>query len=84
MSDHTSKPLRQALLFGVIVVVLYSLLFIYSEQLQDFAYRTRKGEKILFLIPVMIAFVFSWAHGAFTGHFWEVVGLRAAQRTTNK
>ncbi|HPB76848.1 MAG TPA: hypothetical protein PLY96_16565, partial [Chromatiaceae bacterium] len=33
----------------------------------------------LFLIPVVVAFVFSYFHGAFTGHFWETLGLRAAK-----
>ncbi|MEW5770904.1 MAG: hypothetical protein AB1831_11155 [Pseudomonadota bacterium] len=29
------------------------------------------------LAPIVIAFVISFSHGAFTGLFWEVVGLKA-------
>lgn len=30
------------------------------------------------LIPIAIAFAVSYAHGAFTGLFWEMMGLKAA------
>lgn len=30
------------------------------------------------LVPIAIAFVISFAHGAFTGLFWEVMGLKPA------
>lgn len=30
-----------------------------------------------FLAPVAIAFVFSFVHGAFTGLFWDVLGVKA-------
>jgi len=29
-----------------------------------------------FLIPIVIALVFSFVHGAFTGAFWDAVGLK--------
>jgi hypothetical protein len=28
-------------------------------------------------LPVITAFVFSFAHGAFTGYFWDALGVRA-------
>jgi hypothetical protein len=28
--------------------------------------------------------VFSYFHGAFTGYFWETLGLRAAKTSTTK
>lgn len=32
------------------------------------------------LIPILIAFALSFTHGAFTGLFWEVMGLKPANR----
>ena len=31
------------------------------------------------VLPLLTAFVFSLAHGAFTGYFWEVLGVKARQ-----
>ena len=30
------------------------------------------------LLPIAYALILSYAHGAFTGHFWESMGLKAA------
>ena len=30
-----------------------------------------------FLFPVAVAFLFSFVHGAFTGLFWDVLGVKA-------
>lgn len=35
-------------------------------------------------LPVLIAFAISFAHGAFTGLFWEVMGLKPASRPAAK
>lgn len=84
MSDTRAKSILITVLLGCIVAALYALLFVYAPQFEELARRTRSGEKILFLIPIVIALVFSWAHGAFTGHFWEVMGLRAARPIDKK
>lgn len=78
MQSTSKRPLLPTLIYGVASVVLYVLLFNYSEQLVNWAYETKTGNKLLFLVPVAIAFVFSYFHGAFTGYFWETIGLRAA------
>lgn len=78
------KPIAATLLYGIASLVLYSLLLLNSDLFVDWAERTIKGEKSLFLIPVVVAFVFSYFHGHFTGHFWETLGLRAAKTTTTK
>jgi len=57
--------------------VLYLLLFLYSDRLTELAQLTRSGDKLLALVPLAIAMVFSLVHGAFTGHFWDLLGLRA-------
>lgn len=77
------KPIAATLLYGVASLVLYVLLLTNSDLFVDWAQRTKEGEKILFLIPVVVAFVFSYFHGAFTGHFWETLGLRAAKTNTH-
>ncbi|MEQ1668196.1 MAG: hypothetical protein ABL868_07050 [Sulfuriferula sp.] len=30
--------------------------------------------------PIMVALIISYAHGAFTGQFWEAIGLTAAKK----
>jgi len=32
------------------------------------------------LLPILIAFAVSYAHGAFTGLFWDVMGLKPARQ----
>lgn len=77
------KPIAATLLYGIASLVLYTLLLVNSDLFVDWAERTIKGEKSLFLIPVVVAFVFSYFHGHFTGHFWETLGLRAAKTNTH-
>lgn len=84
MADLKYKSIFITMLLGCVVAALYTLLFVYAPQFEELARRTRDGEKILFLIPIVIALVFSWAHGAFTGHFWDIIGLRAARPVNKK
>jgi len=56
---------------------LYFLLYLFSDSLPQLAAATRQGDKLYALIPVAIAIVFSLVHGAFTGAFWDLLGLRA-------
>jgi hypothetical protein len=37
----------------------------------------RHGTWLFVLVPIVIAFVLSYVHGAFTGLFWDAVGLKA-------
>jgi hypothetical protein len=66
-----------ALTLGAVTAVLYLLLFLFADQLTDLAVRTRQGEKLYALVPIAIALVFSFVHGAFTGQFWDLLGLKA-------
>jgi hypothetical protein len=74
------NSLAKAVSFGVASVALYALLFVYADETVELARRTREGEKVWFLAPIVIAFVFSYVHGAFTGHFWDALGLKAADK----
>jgi len=80
--DKASLP--KALIFGVISAVLYTLMFVYSDRLVELAHLTRQGEHIWFIVPIVIAFVFSYFHGTFTGAFWDTLGLKPAQKNFNK
>lgn len=61
---------------GVASVLLYALLFWYSDSLTALAQAARQGEKLYAIVPIAIALVFSLVHGAFTAHFWDSLGLR--------
>ena len=70
----------KAVTYGAASITLYALLFMYSDETIDFARRTREGETVWFLVPILIAFLFSLVHGAFTGAFWDALGLKPAAR----
>jgi hypothetical protein len=73
MTGPTRKPIGKLLGYGGLSCLLYGLLFRYEEQILAW---TAKG-RWYFALPVAVAFVFSLVHGAFTGCFWEALGLRA-------
>ncbi|MDH5327162.1 MAG: hypothetical protein OEZ68_18390 [Gammaproteobacteria bacterium] len=64
--------------YGGLSVVLYFFLYYFNGQILEYS---RKGQWFFF-IPVSIAFVFSIVHGNFTGHFWDLFGVKA--KTTKK
>lgn len=84
MSTPASRPLLPTLIFGVASLALYLLLFVFADQFVDWARRSQHGERLLAVVPILVAFVFSYFHGAFTGHFWESLGLRAAKSSGKK
>lgn len=72
-----SVATRSAVLFGIASIGLYLLLFIFNDEIRHMAEATSRGDKTLFFVPIIIAFIFSIIHGAFTGHFWEALGVKA-------
>ena len=80
-SKTPSRSLRAlvlTLILGAASASLYILLFVYSDKLPELAAMNRQGgNKLYALVPIAIALVFSFVHGAFTGHFWDLLGLRA-------
>ncbi len=72
-----SRALISTLIMGALSVGLYFVLYLYSGALPDLAAQTRQGNKLYALIPLVIALVFSFVHGSFTGRFWDLLGLRA-------
>ena len=75
MSER-SKPWGALVISGAASALCYGLLFGYQKEVMAAFTRTDGWYPVL---PVVTAFVFSFAHGAFTGYFWEVLGVRARQ-----
>lgn len=62
---------------GVLSALFYLLLYLYESEIMASFTRT---DGLYPLLPVAAAFIFSFAHGAFTGYFWDVVGIHARPR----
>jgi len=69
----TARLFNKAFLFGLGSLVLYALLYLFEDFLEEVTARGRW----YFLIPVGIAFLFSFVHGNFTAHFWDMLGVKA-------
>jgi hypothetical protein len=70
------KPYVKSLVSGVASVALYYMLFVNEDVINaNFA----KG-KFYALLPIVTAFMFSIAHGTFTGAFWELFGIEAKKQ----
>jgi hypothetical protein len=62
---------------GIASAALYAAVFLNSGTVMK--YFTRGG--LYAALPIATVFVFSLVHGAFTHHVWEVLGIRAPQKT---
>jgi hypothetical protein len=71
--NSKSKILIQTLILGSISILLYFLLYHYEQQILDLS----KQGGWYFIVPISMAFAFSIVHGAFTGHFWDLLGVKA-------
>jgi len=70
------KPVVAMIVMGIISIALYATLLQNQDLINsNFA----KGGLYAFL-PIITAFVFSYFHGGFTGHFWTVLGVEAAKK----
>ena len=70
------KPVVAMIVMGIISIALYATLLLNQDLINsNFA----KGGLYAFL-PIITAFVFSYFHGGFTGHFWTVLGVEAAKK----
>lgn len=75
-STTKKKPVAAMIVMGIISIALYATLLLKQDLINNtFA----KGGMYAFL-PIIAAFVFSYFHGAFTGHFWTVLGVEAARK----
>ena len=62
---------------GIATAALYAAVFLNSGTVMK--YFTRGGWYAA--LPIATVFVFSFVHGAFTHNVWEVLGIRASQKT---
>ncbi|KOR30950.1 hypothetical protein TI05_13230 [Achromatium sp. WMS3] len=62
---------------GILDIILYTLLFQYSAELNVLAKAVQQGEIIYLLVPLTLAMVFVLIHGTFTDYLWELLGLHA-------
>ena len=69
-------PIGRLLLYGGVSLSLYALIYLYEQEIMHWS--TKGGW--YFIIPVMLAFLFSFLHGGLTRYFWEVMGVRARNR----
>ncbi len=70
------KPVGRMVAMGIVSIVLYGALLSNQDMVNgNFA----KGGMYA-LLPIVTAFVFSFIHGSFTGHFWTVLGIEAARQ----
>jgi pheromone shutdown protein TraB len=76
-AGRSPRALVTTLILGAASAGLYLLLFLFSDRLTELAAATRAGHAIYALVPLVVAMVFSLVHGAFTGQFWDLLGLRA-------
>lgn len=72
-----SKPYLQVIASGIVSAALYLLLYLYEREIMAAFTRTDGWYPAL---PVIAAFAFSFAHGAFAGYFWEVLGVKGRHK----
>lgn len=76
MSNRQKASLGVLMMTGIISIGLYIALLTNQTMLND---NFAKGGLYAFL-PIITAFVFSYFHGTFTGHFWTVLGVEASRK----
>ena len=69
-----ARPWLALLVSGAASALCYAALFAYEEEVMALFTRTDGWHPVL---PVLTALLFSFVHGAFTGYFWEVLGVVA-------
>lgn len=70
------KQLARTALLGVGTGVLYWWMFANEREVLELS---SKGHWY-FVLPLVIAFVFSFVHGAFTADFWDALGVKASRK----
>ncbi len=70
------KPYLRTFLFGIISVGLYMTLL----SNQDLVNSSFGRGGLYAVLPIATAFIFSFIHGSFTGHFWTMMGVEASKK----
>ena len=70
------KPVVAMIVMGIVSLALYAILLVKQDMINE----TFAKGGLYALLPIITAFVFSYFHGGFTGHFWTVLGVEAARK----
>lgn len=73
MLQTSQRVLIQTLVYGTISIALYFCLYLFADTILE----TSRQGRWYFILPIAIAFVFSFIHGNFTGQFWDLFGIKA-------
>ncbi|MFN3883697.1 MAG: hypothetical protein ACK4Q4_02930 [Rhodocyclaceae bacterium] len=76
---HDKRLWSKTIFWGCITALLYATLFVEADAVIQMARETPQ-KPWLVVVPIVIAFAISFTHGAFTGLFWEAMGLKAASK----
>ena len=76
MGRTKKKPIGKMILMGVISAALYTVLL--TDQDIVNANFARGG--FYATLPIVVALIFSYVHGSFTGDFWTVLGIEASKK----
>ena len=71
-----NKPIWPLIVMGAASLALYVALLMNQDFFNN---NFAKGGLYAFL-PILTAFIFSFVHGNFTGHFWSVLGVEASKK----
>ncbi|HEY5998212.1 MAG TPA: hypothetical protein VI078_02805 [bacterium] len=75
-AEHGKRPYLKTVLYGAVSLGLYALLLARQDVInENFA----KGGMIA-ILPIALAFLFSFVHGNFTGCFWSSCGVEASKK----
>ena len=69
----SSKLFAKTAIYGGLSLALYVLLYLFEDSVLSLSALGRW----YFLVPISAAFVFSFVHGNFTAHFWDMLGIKA-------
>jgi hypothetical protein len=70
------RIVAMTLFTGALSGLLYLALYLFQNDIVQLADATRHGTRIDFIVPIIIALVFSLVHGSFTERFWGMLGLK--------
>jgi hypothetical protein len=72
-NDRSVAGIARIMALGLVIAAMYVALFLLEDPILALSAHGRWYA----LLPVTIAFAFSLVHGAFTGHFWDLLGVKA-------
>jgi hypothetical protein len=75
-AERNKRPYAKTVLYGAVSLGLYALLLAKQDAINE----TIARGGALALLPIAMAFLFSFVHGNFTGCFWSSCGVEASRK----